>query len=529
MADERETPDDDPASPVRDLESTFELLDRARAGDHDALDRLFARHLKPLQRWASGRLPTWARDLTDTDDLVQDTLLRTFKRMESFEPRRVGALQAYLRQAVLNRLRDELRRKGRQPHCDRSRGGRGRGRRFAARAGDRARGGRALRTGARAPAARGSRGDHRAGRAGPDLRRDGGGAGQAHRRRGAQSGATRAGAPGRGDQAWRVNGVVNLRYEDRWQVSARNVAPAGTVVPAGDHGAGSTITARRPILRTHLDAWRRDRSARHVHRASGPITARLPIPTFRPTSAPSPIVTSSARVAPVPIRVSDPRVTRWPTNARSATLTLASAWKRCPTITPRPMRTSSPRTASSPMLRAVTDDGAPPDDRVGAESRCGRDHGVGGDAGVAVAVRADVGLIGVGDGRTVVGAARGGRPDRDRRPRRLGRSRRRSAAQRHRCGGQRPDATCPTSRSWFRSPAIDSAGFPPVLPRWISPRGVPPESYHRPATTTGLLQTTRNAPSPRIASAGCGGCLEEPTPSRSSNDNDGRPIPKPLR
>ena len=32
--------------------------------------------------------------------------------MESFEPRRVGALQAYLRQAVLNRLRDELRRKG---------------------------------------------------------------------------------------------------------------------------------------------------------------------------------------------------------------------------------------------------------------------------------------------------------------------------------------------------------------------------------------------------------------------------------
>jgi RNA polymerase sigma-70 factor (ECF subfamily) len=35
--------------------------------------------------------------------------------MEDFEPRHVGALQAYLRQAVLNRLRDELRRKGRTP------------------------------------------------------------------------------------------------------------------------------------------------------------------------------------------------------------------------------------------------------------------------------------------------------------------------------------------------------------------------------------------------------------------------------
>jgi RNA polymerase sigma factor (sigma-70 family) len=108
--------DQDPRSTGRsDPESTFELIERARRGDQVALDRLFARHLRPLQRWASGRLPNWARDLADTDDLVQDTLLQTFKRIEDFEPRRVGALQAYLRQAVINRLRDELRRKGRRP------------------------------------------------------------------------------------------------------------------------------------------------------------------------------------------------------------------------------------------------------------------------------------------------------------------------------------------------------------------------------------------------------------------------------
>jgi RNA polymerase sigma-70 factor (ECF subfamily) len=106
-----------PADPSRDLDSTFQLIDRARQGDQEALERLFARHLGPLQRWARGRLPKWARDLADTDDLVQDTLLRTFKRIEDFEPRRVGALQAYLRQAVLNRLRDELRRKGRRPEA----------------------------------------------------------------------------------------------------------------------------------------------------------------------------------------------------------------------------------------------------------------------------------------------------------------------------------------------------------------------------------------------------------------------------
>jgi RNA polymerase sigma-70 factor (ECF subfamily) len=97
------------------LDSTFHLISRARNGDRDAIERLFARHLKPLQRWASGRLPRWARDLADTDDLVQETLLQTFKRIGEFEPRRVGALQAYLRQAVLNRLRDELRRQARRP------------------------------------------------------------------------------------------------------------------------------------------------------------------------------------------------------------------------------------------------------------------------------------------------------------------------------------------------------------------------------------------------------------------------------
>ena len=112
-----DTPSDKPASPaVRErLDSTIVLLERARAGDADALDRLFARHVKPLRRWISGRLPKWARDMADTDDLVQDALLQTFKRIEVFDPRGPGALQAYLRQAVFNRVRDELRRKGRRP------------------------------------------------------------------------------------------------------------------------------------------------------------------------------------------------------------------------------------------------------------------------------------------------------------------------------------------------------------------------------------------------------------------------------
>lgn len=96
-------------------ESTLHLIERARSGDQDAVNRLFARHAGPLRRWAAGRLPKWARDLSDTDDLVQETLLRTFQRIGAFEVRGPGALQAYLRQAVVNAIREELRRKGRRP------------------------------------------------------------------------------------------------------------------------------------------------------------------------------------------------------------------------------------------------------------------------------------------------------------------------------------------------------------------------------------------------------------------------------
>jgi len=99
-------------------ESTFSLLERARGGDRQAIDRLVERHRGPLARWASGRLPRWARGMVDTQDVVQETLFQTFKRIEAFRPERVGALQAYLRQAVLNRIRDELRRVGRRPVTD---------------------------------------------------------------------------------------------------------------------------------------------------------------------------------------------------------------------------------------------------------------------------------------------------------------------------------------------------------------------------------------------------------------------------
>jgi len=99
-------------------ESTFELLGRARTGDEAALNTLIGRYLPALRRWAHGRLPGRARGIAETEDLVQESVTRAFSRLGEFEHRGSGALFAYLRQAVLNQLRDEIRRADRRPRAE---------------------------------------------------------------------------------------------------------------------------------------------------------------------------------------------------------------------------------------------------------------------------------------------------------------------------------------------------------------------------------------------------------------------------
>jgi|SRR4051812_4492336 len=96
-------------------QATVQLLDDARRGNSDALELLFERYVPLLRRWARGRLPQWVRRGADTQDLVQDAVVQTLGRLDQFNATHEGALQAYLRQSILNRIRDELRRAARQP------------------------------------------------------------------------------------------------------------------------------------------------------------------------------------------------------------------------------------------------------------------------------------------------------------------------------------------------------------------------------------------------------------------------------
>jgi RNA polymerase sigma-70 factor (ECF subfamily) len=106
---------DRPGAELLTPEATIELLERAKRGDGTALDVLLQRCIPALRRWARGRLPQSARGMQETADLVQDAVFSAMRRLDAFEARHQGALQAYLRLAVMNRIRDVIRQQKRRP------------------------------------------------------------------------------------------------------------------------------------------------------------------------------------------------------------------------------------------------------------------------------------------------------------------------------------------------------------------------------------------------------------------------------
>src|SRR4051794_28155321 len=98
-----------------DPNSSLDLLLKAQSGDADALNTLIGRSLPRLQRWASGRMPSGIRSMNDTGDIVQEAVINALRNLRTLEIRTDGALQAYLRQSVKNRIIDQYRRHGRRP------------------------------------------------------------------------------------------------------------------------------------------------------------------------------------------------------------------------------------------------------------------------------------------------------------------------------------------------------------------------------------------------------------------------------
>jgi RNA polymerase sigma-70 factor (ECF subfamily) len=98
-----------------DPESSYNLLRKAQAGDQAALNNLLERYLPLLERWASGRMPVGIRSMNDTADVVQEAVINALRHLSTLENRTDGALLAYLRQSVKNRIVDQFRRHNRRP------------------------------------------------------------------------------------------------------------------------------------------------------------------------------------------------------------------------------------------------------------------------------------------------------------------------------------------------------------------------------------------------------------------------------
>jgi len=100
----------EPDADIPDCDSTLDVLAKARTGDGEAARVLIERTVGPLRTWARGKLPYYARGGANTEDVVQDAVVKALARVEHFEHRSVDGMQAYLRESVRNRIRDEVRR-----------------------------------------------------------------------------------------------------------------------------------------------------------------------------------------------------------------------------------------------------------------------------------------------------------------------------------------------------------------------------------------------------------------------------------
>jgi RNA polymerase sigma-70 factor, ECF subfamily len=91
-------------------DETEQLLNGAREGDRDAVDRLMERHRQSLERMVRGRLNRGLARRVDASDVVQDALLTASRRLADYVHDPKLPFHAWLRQIARDRLADVYRR-----------------------------------------------------------------------------------------------------------------------------------------------------------------------------------------------------------------------------------------------------------------------------------------------------------------------------------------------------------------------------------------------------------------------------------
>jgi RNA polymerase sigma-70 factor (subfamily 1) len=94
--------------------STFTLLEKAQAGDREALSHAFEKYHRRLAVLVHFKLSERTRTFAEVDDIVQETLLRAFRDIEHFTYQAPGSFLRWLSAIADHAIVDRVRYKGRE-------------------------------------------------------------------------------------------------------------------------------------------------------------------------------------------------------------------------------------------------------------------------------------------------------------------------------------------------------------------------------------------------------------------------------
>jgi RNA polymerase sigma-70 factor (ECF subfamily) len=94
--------------------TSFGLLERIREGDRAAFDLLFEKYRRRLAILIYYKLGSQLRRTADVDDILQDTLLRAFRGIDTFHYRAPGSFLSWLSRIAEHVLVDTARFEGRE-------------------------------------------------------------------------------------------------------------------------------------------------------------------------------------------------------------------------------------------------------------------------------------------------------------------------------------------------------------------------------------------------------------------------------
>ena len=91
-------------------DQTDTLLDGARAGDSDAVNKLLEKHRRSVRRLVEMRLDRKVQQRVDVSDVVQDVLVEASGRLQKYLDDPVMAFHLWIRQIAWDRIIDTYRR-----------------------------------------------------------------------------------------------------------------------------------------------------------------------------------------------------------------------------------------------------------------------------------------------------------------------------------------------------------------------------------------------------------------------------------